>query len=170
MTLGSLKNPWTLGVLDLTDMASTDLDTAIATLRAYASGAEPARIVALLDRGEDLDAAMIEWTPEELTVSQEEGEAVMGPVIAIPASLPDLRPIPSTAIEVDREAGQISAPVGAVAHMVEGVRALAEGLGGRSVAAVEWETADPELPLVLAARQGEPVIAAVGEDQFQLGG
>lgn len=151
-------------------MPSTDLDIAIATLRAYASGAEPTRIVALLDRGEDLDAAMIEWTPDELTVSHEEGEDVMGPVIAIPAPLPDLRPIPATSIEVDPSEGEISAPVGAVAHMAEGVRALAEGLGGRSVAAVEWATADPDLPLVLAARQGEPIIAAVGEDQFQLGG
>jgi hypothetical protein len=146
------------------------LETAIATVRAYAAAVGPARIVALLDVGHGASAVMIEWTPEAVTVTADGQETVVGPVIAVARELPDLRPIPASSVAVDVASGEIAAPLGAVRHLVEGVSALAVALGGRSVAAVDFQTDDPDVELTLAAREGEPVVAAVGEQLFQLPG
>jgi hypothetical protein len=144
------------------------LQSAIATVRAYAAAVQPARVVLLCDRGEELPAAMIEWTPEALHLVEDEQADEVGPVIAVPKELPELREIPPSALRIDLEGGAIEAPVGAVAHLAMGVRALARAGGGRSVAAVDFATADADTVLTLAAREGEPVIAAIGDDQFEL--
>ena len=85
-----------------------------------------------------------------------------------PHELPELRAVPASALHVDLEEGAIHAPVGAIDHLAEGVLALASAFGGLSVATADFATADPEVTLTLAAREGEPVIAAVGEAQFVL--
>jgi hypothetical protein len=144
------------------------LEATIATVRAYAAAVRPARVVLLHDRGDGSSAAMVEWTADGLHLLDGDRQEEVGPVIAVPHELPELREIPASAIHVDPAQGQISAPVGAVAHLVEGVRALAAAAGGRSVAAVDFATADADVTLSLAAREGEPVIAAVGDDQFEL--
>ena len=53
-------------------------------------------------------------------------------------------------------------------HLAEVVLALARTGGGRSVATVDFSTRDPELPLTIAAREGEPVVLAIGDRQFRL--
>jgi hypothetical protein len=48
------------------------------------------------------------------------------------------------------------------------VLALAAAFGGRSVASVDFPTRQPDLPLTIAAREGDPVIVAAGEQRFEL--
>ncbi len=52
------------------------------------------------------------------------------------------------------------------------MRALADALGGRNVAMAVFETTDPATPLAITARAGggEPLVIAIGESEFELGG
>ena len=71
-------------------------------------------------------------------------------------------------LEVDAARAEVTGPVGAVAHLAGAVRELAGSLPGRSVLTVEFETTDPQAPLTIAARAGEPVVLVLGEQQFEM--
>ena len=73
-----------------------------------------------------------------------------------PRGLPDVRPLPPTALTVDPDTGELAAPIGALAAIAEAIVALAAAFGGRSVATAEFATREPEPPLALAARPGDP--------------
>ena len=64
--------------------------------------------------------------------------------------------------------GELAAPIGAIANLAEAVLGLARAFGGRSVASAEFATHDPELPMTIVARQGEPLLLAVGDGRFEL--
>ena len=53
---------------------------------------------------------------------------------------------------------------------MDGVRELAAALGGRNVALAQFETSDPDAPLTVTARAepGEPMVVAIGEEEFEL--
>jgi hypothetical protein len=87
---------------------------------------------------------------------------------ATPPPLPEVRRF--APFEVDAAEGQIAAPPGAVAHLARAVRALAELLGGRNVAMVQFETTDPETPLAITARAGgdDPLVLALGQEEFEM--
>jgi hypothetical protein len=80
--------------------------------------------------------------------------------------MPEVRQIPG--IEADPVAGTVAAPPGAVEMLGRALRDIAVTLGGRSIAAADFETIDPETPLGLAARGGEPLVALVGDEQFEM--
>jgi hypothetical protein len=86
---------------------------------------------------------------------------------AEPLPLPDVRALPP--FEVDAVRAEITSPLGGVERHARAVRELAEAFPGRSVLAVTFATTDPETPLQLAARAGEPMVLALGEEQFQMG-
>jgi hypothetical protein len=48
------------------------------------------------------------------------------------------------------------------------VLGLAAAFGGRSVATADFATRDPELPITIAAREGEPLVLAAGDRRFVL--
>jgi hypothetical protein len=83
-------------------------------------------------------------------------------------ALPRLHAFPR--VEVDVAAGELAFPVGALDRHAAEITAAAEVFGGRSVLTVAFETSDPEAPLFIAARGGEPVVLALGDEQFELGG
>ncbi len=84
----------------------------------------------------------------------------------MPAVIPDVRPLPPTALTVDPDTGELAAPIGALAAIAEAIVALAAAFGGRSVATAEFATREPETPLALAARPGERVVAQIGAETF----
>jgi hypothetical protein len=148
------------------------LAEAVATLRAFASASAAERVVLLIDRGEDRDAVMLDCDALGAIEITEDGEAVIvGPAVppgAAPKPLPELRPPPPTALALDTETGQLEAPLGVVANLASGVLALATAFGGRSVASADFPTRDPEQPLTVAAREGDPIIVAAGDHRFEL--
>jgi hypothetical protein len=147
---------------------------AVATARAFARDAGATRVVLLIDRGDDAPALMVDVDPHGVTevtdgdaVAQIPGTAV---VPAAPRPLPETRTIPASAITIDPETAELSAPIGAVQHLADAVGALAAAFGGRSVATAEFPTRDEELPIVIAAREGEPAVLSAGGEQFELSG
>ncbi len=76
--------------------------------------------------------------------------------------------MPASALSADPESGELAAPLGSVQLLADSVLALARALGGRSVATATFATRDPELPLTLAARVGEPVVLDIAGRHFTL--
>jgi hypothetical protein len=143
---------------------------AIATARAFQDQAQAIRVVLLIDRGPIEPALMVEC---ELDTEVTDGDAMAtiprGQLVpAEPLPLPEIRPIPSTAITIDTGTGELSAPIGAIEHLAQSLMQLAQVLGGRSVATAEFATSDPALPITIAARSGEPALLEAAGEQFEL--
>ncbi len=142
---------------------------AIATVRAFLARSEALRVVLLVDRD---PPAMLDGAPGGAIELTDEGEAydvpAAMPVPAPPRALPDIRPAPSSALRADPITGELAAPIGAVANLGHAVHGLARAFGGRSVATAEFATHDPDLPMTIVAREGEPLLLAVGEGRFEL--
>jgi hypothetical protein len=143
---------------------------ALASVREVAARAGAERVVLLIDEGDDADPTMIEWAEGgtfELTeagVTESVDPATLAGVA--PAVTPDLRPVPATALTVDPDTGELTAPIGVLAAIAEAIVELAAAFGGRSVATAEFATRDPEHPLAVAARPGERVVAQLGMETF----
>jgi hypothetical protein len=143
---------------------------ALASVREVAARTGATRVVLLLDEGERAEPTMVEWADGgtfELTeagITEPVDPAVLAGVL--PAVAPDVRPIPPTALTADALTGELAAPLGALAGVAGAIVALAAAFGGRSVATAEFATRDPERPLALAGRAGEPVVAQLGGETF----
>jgi hypothetical protein len=87
---------------------------------------------------------------------------------ARPRPLPDVRPVPPSALAIDPDTGELEAPLGAVASLGRAVLGLARAFGGRSVATADFATREPDLPITIAAREGEPLVVAAGDRRFVL--
>jgi hypothetical protein len=142
---------------------------AIATARAFLERSGAHRVVLLLDRG-DGAATMVDATHDATEIT-EDNESVVIPADkpqGPPKSLPDIRPTPASAIWIDVESGELHAPLGSIEHLADSVLALARAFGGLTVATAEFPTSDPDLPITLAAREGEPVVLGAGDAQYEL--
>lgn len=144
---------------------------AVATVRSFAARAGAQRVVLLVDQGAG-DPMMVDCAADGAVEVTADGRtrALSGgaDVPARPRPLPDVRATPASAISVDPEAGRISAPIGAMARLADGLLALARAFGGRSVATAEFATSEPDLPIALAARDGEPLVISAGDREFEL--
>src|SRR6476659_3483577 len=142
---------------------------ALASVAELARRAGAQRVVLLVDEGDGSEATMVEWADGALELT-EAGitETVVPDDLGqvMPAVLPDVTPVPPSALTVDAETGELAAPIGVLAAMAGAIVALARAFGGRSVATAEFATREPDQPFMLAARLGEPVIAQVGGETF----
>ena len=145
---------------------------AVATVRAFAAASGAQRVVLLLDLGEDHPASMLDLSADGTLELTREGETTTidsaAPAGAPPRALPDITAVPASAITLDPDAGELAAPLGVVAHLGDAVLALARAFGGRSVATADFATRDPDVPLTIAAREGEPLVLAAGDRRFLL--
>jgi hypothetical protein len=145
---------------------------AVATIRAFARQAGALRVVLLVDSGDGSAATMLDCAPDgavELAEHETRWSVPAGtPVPAQPRPLPELRPPPRTALTIDPFSGELEAPLGVVANLARGVLGLAAAFGGRSVATADFATRDPEMPITIAAREGEPLVLAAGDRRFVL--
>jgi hypothetical protein len=148
------------------------LAEAVATVRAFQSASGAERVVLIVDRGTERAAATLDCGSDGALELSGEGEPVEIPAQmppgAAPRPLPELRPAPASAVAIDAETGQLEAPLGVISNLARGVLALATAFGGRSVASVDFPTRDPETPLTIAAREGDPLVVAAGERRFEL--
>jgi hypothetical protein len=145
---------------------------AVATVREFRRRAGALRVVLLVDSGDGRAATMIDCGADgtvELSEQDESWSVPAGtPVAALPRALPELRPPPATAVDIDTDSGELEAPLGAVTNLARGVLGLASAFGGRSVATADFATRNPELPITIAAREGEPLVLAAGDRRFVL--
>jgi hypothetical protein len=144
---------------------SPDVEEAAATARAFQRSSGATRVVLLLDRP-DRAPVMIECT-EQVAVTEGEDTTVVSPQ-APPRPLHRLTPVPASAISLDPETGELSAPLGTIDHLARATLDLAKAFGGLTVATAEFATSDPELPITFAAREGEPVVLDAGDAQYEL--
>src|SRR5918998_1597002 len=143
---------------------------ALATLQDFAVRTGAERVVALLDRGDDAPPVLVEGLEDGALQVTEDADPVAAtpePGVA-PHPIAGLRPVPATAVSADPETGELAAPIGSVQLLAESVLALACAFGGRSVATATWATRDPDLPLTVAAREGEPVVLDIAGRHFAL--
>jgi hypothetical protein len=145
---------------------------AVATVRDYAQRAGALRVVLLVDRGEPEPPLMVECDDEHNVALTDGDEVVTIPAQlstqAPPRTLPEIRATPPTAIEMDLQTGDLQAPLGAIEHLAGTLQALARAFGDRSVASADFATRDPETPITLAAREGEPAVLAAGDYEYTL--
>ena len=144
-------------------------EQAAATALAFAAAAGAHRVVLLIDRGDDMPALMIDAVHDG-TAEVTDGdhvETLQAPT-ATPKPLPEIRATPHTAIRLDFATGELSAPIGAIEHLADSVKALATAFGGRTVATAEFPTRD--FPFTIAAREGEPAILSAGDEEYELPG
>jgi len=148
----------------------SQFSVALATLQDFAARTGADRVVALLDRGDDAPPVLVERLEDgALQVTEDADPVIAAPdPAAVPLALGDLRPVPASAMTADPETGELAAPIGSVQMLADAVLALARVLGGRSVATATFATRDPELPLTVAAREGEPIVLDIGGRQFAL--
>jgi hypothetical protein len=85
--------------------------------------------------------------------------------VALP-DLPLMRRLPP--FEVDPTTGAVAGVLGGLEMLGRAVRDVAGLLPGASVVAAEFETTDPDAPLGLAGRPGEPVLVLLGELELEL--
>lgn len=141
---------------------------AVATVRTFGRASGAARVVLVLDLEPPVLLELAAGEPLTLT----EGEVTHEIPAALPAGRPlelaDVRPPPASAVFLDPLLGELAAPIGAIANLAEAVLSLAGAFGGRSVATADFPTRDPEQLLTIAARPGEPIVLAVGDQQFAM--
>jgi len=151
--------------------ASTpELGTIAATLRAFVERARAMHAILLLDRGKDAAPLLVEVDRDGVAeITEGESSRVLDSSAVDEAGalpLPELRAF--APMELDVSAGKLTGPLGALDHLGRAVRGTAALFPGRSVLTVGFATTDPEAPLYLAAREGEPMVMALGEDQYEL--
>jgi hypothetical protein len=149
-----------------------ELDAVVVTLREFLHRANAVQVQAVIDRGEE-PAALVSCgrlEPIEVVRGHKVVHMPHGVELAPvpPADLPSVPALPP--LEVDAEGGVLTGPLGGVEAMARAVEGLAAHLGTPNVAIGFWPTTDPELPLAIASRVGEPVVIAIGEEQFHLPG
>jgi hypothetical protein len=143
---------------------------ALATLEQFAARTGAGRVVALLDQGDAAPPVLVERLEDgalQVTEDADPVAAAPDPAVA-PLQLGELREVPASAISADPETGELAAPIGSVQLLADQVLALARAFGGRSVATATYATRDPELPLTVAAREGDPIVLDIGGRQFAL--
>jgi hypothetical protein len=146
-----------------------ELAVALATVAAFARGSGAERVVVLFDVDPERPPLMLERTEDGvLEVTDGESTRRVAPSPAAPLALPALRAVPASALHADPETGELAAPLGSVQLLADSVLALARAFGGRSVATATFATRDPEVPVTVAARDGEPVVLDLAGRQFTL--
>jgi hypothetical protein len=143
-------------------------DHAIALARELLHGCGALRVSIALDAQ---PPAIVECTRLGPVVVHEEGaEPATLPHdaaadVELPA-LPFMHQVPP--FDVDAESGSVAGALGGLEMLGRAVRAVAALLPGASVVAAEFQTTDPDVPLGLAGRPGEPVVVLAGEHELEL--
>jgi hypothetical protein len=149
-------------------MSGPSLEAVGVTLRDFVSRAGAIRAVALLDRGDAGVPVVVDCDATGAVEVEEAGEVRILPAVsdAAPLVVPHVHALP--AMDVDPVSGQVIGTIGGLQHLAGAVGELAAALGGRSVATVVFETTDPDAPLAVSARPGEPPVFALGDETFAL--
>ncbi|MFT4034353.1 MAG: hypothetical protein QM679_02125 [Patulibacter sp.] len=86
------------------------------------------------------------------------------PNVAMPHT-PELGPYPPFELGPD---GEITGMIGALDGLAAALQRMADAIGGGAVLACDLATTDPQRPLGVAARSGEPVVVLVDDNAYEL--
>ena len=146
------------------------LDPVVVLLREFLHRSGAVRAVGVVDMAPGEGPALVDCgrlLPTEVSAG---GRTVHLPhAVELDAEIPpvpDVRQLP--AFDVDRATGEVSSPLGGLEHYAIAVRELAQRLGPGSVALVTFETTDPDAPLSITARGEDPLVLAIGEDEYEM--
>jgi hypothetical protein len=145
--------------------------TLAVTLRAFTrlAGAEAAML--LLDRGDGGQPFVVDC-PQEGLVTLAEGEQLVelepARLAAEPLPLPPIRPLGPFTVAALLTELEAAASDGPVALLAGALLQLTGSFPGRSVVSATFLTDDPDRPLQLTARAGDPLVASLGDRQFEL--
>lgn len=150
-------------------MSTSPVDTALAALRSFVHLSGALRAQALIPQGSNLPAVVSceRLGPLEIVIG--ERSAQLPHDIEIEAQAPDLgllKPVPP--FEVSAERGEVAGMIGGVDMLSEALLKVAAAIGRDAAVVIEMETTTPDLPLVLSARVGEPVLVTIGDEEFDL--
>jgi len=152
------------------DLVATvgDLDPVVETLRVFLHDSGALRAVAVVDSQTNpaiVDVARL--APVEVTTPA--GVVHLPHAIELDAqelARPRVHQLPP--FDVDAEQGTVIGTMGGVDMVSDALKVLAAAFGGESVAMAQFPTSTGELQLTISVRVGEPVIVAIGDDQFEL--
>jgi hypothetical protein len=145
------------------------IDTACVALRSFVHQTGALRAQALIPLGSTPPAIVscARLGPLEIVIG--ERSVQLPHDVDFEVAAPDLGPLgPMPPFEVSAELGEVTGMIGGVDALRDAVLRMASAIGGGAAVVVELETTTPEVPLVLSARAGEPVLAMIGEEEFEL--
>ncbi len=149
------------------------LDPVVVALREFLHRSGALRAVAVVEGEPGEGPAIVDCARLEPIEVQAGGRTVLLPHSIdldadAPAELPAVRQLPP--FEVDLIRGQVAGPPGAVAYLATAVSALADVLGGRSVAMAQFATNDAGTPFGITARAGgaDALVLSLGEEEFEM--
>lgn len=145
-------------------MADASSAAVEAAVREFRDRAGATRVTVLVDRGDPARPMLVDALEDGSVEIEFGAEEPAGPA-PVP-SVPDVRAI--APLRVTRTAEGVDLPLVQLAYLAGHLRSFAAGLGGRSVATAHFPTSDPDLPLVIAARDGEQLVVVVGGEMFPL--
>jgi hypothetical protein len=146
------------------------LDAVVETLRdvLHRSGALRVAVVVDLPKGPPALVDVGRLAPVEVRIGDRtlhlphaielEAESLAGAI--------NLRQLPP--FEVDPASGQVIGTLGGLDMLADAMRALAELLGGQSVAMAVYQTVTPQTDLTVTARYGEDVLVTLGDQEWEL--
>jgi hypothetical protein len=143
----------------------------VATVRVFRERSGANQVALLLETAQGATALVECDATGAIEITEGDDVAFIPANAAIPGParpLPDIRPTPASAIRLDEVTGELAAPLGTIEHLAGIVLALASSFGGLTVATAEFATSDPQLPITFAAREGERVVLAAGDAQYEL--
>lgn len=153
-------------------MSTGSIDTACAALRSFVHRSGALRAQALIPAGAEAGApaavvSCVRLGPLEIAVGERTVELPHD--VELEASPPDLgalRPMPP--FEVSPERGEVAGMIGGMDLLGEAVMTVAEAIGPGAVVVVEMESTTPDVPLVVSARPGEPLLVTLDDESFDL--
>lgn len=147
------------------------LDPVIQTLRDFLHRSGAVRTVAIVDGTDVGEGPALVDVGRLLPVEVAQGERIVHLPHAIeldsaPLGEIEVRQLPP--FDVDPVTAEIAATIGGVEHLALAVRRLAELLGGRSVAMAQFDTSTADVRFSVTARGGDPIVLAIGEEEFEM--
>jgi hypothetical protein len=150
-------------------MSNDPLTTACVALRSFVHLSGALRAQAVVPRDEETPALVscVRLGPLEVTIGERSVQLAHDVELDAPApDLGELRPMPP--FEVSPERGEVAGMIGGMDLLAESVLRVAEAIGPRAAVVVEMESTTPDLPLVVSARAGEPLLVTLGDETFDL--
>ena len=144
------------------------LDAVVETLRVFLHDSGAVRVVAVVDsKNEPAIVDVARLAPVEVTTDA--GMVHLPHAIELDApalARPRVHQLPP--FDVDVEEATVIGTMGGVDMIADALKELAGAFGGDSAAVAQFPTSTNDVQLTISARLGEPVIVAIGDDQFEL--